>query len=732
MRLELAGPATLAAALLSAPLATPPPAAAAEPPSIVLVSIDTLRSDRLPAYGYRGVQTPAIDALARDGVLYEHAFSHVPLTLPSHLSMLSGLLPAEHGVRDNLGYRFDAAAHPWAPRLLQQAGYATAAFVSAFVLREETGFAAGFEKFDAELEPGTTDDPGQVQRPGRETVARAKQWLGANAARRFFLLVHLYEPHSPYEPQEPFRSKYKDAYDGEVATADALVGELVAALKRLGVYDRAALLLLSDHGEGLGDHGEAEHGVLLYREALQVPMLLKLPRGKRAGTRVAEPAQLLDVAPTLLELADLPPQPAMKGIPLTDVGRKPSGPVFAETYYPRFHMGWSELSSLIDFPHHLIQGPDPELYDLERDPRETKNLRATERRAFATLREKIAPFQVAAAEPGREDAETAAKLAALGYLSGAARPAAGPLPDPKAKIGVLADFGRGTALLQAKKNAEAAAALLEVTRANPGMIEAWAMLGSAYRRMQEYEKGLEAYRKAMELAGGSPAVALPIASLLRLLGRYDEARQHAELALEASPVQARMTLAAIDLAREDAAAAEKNARLAIAAGGAQIAPRMMLARALGRQKRYDEALAALAEAERDLATLTTAAKTYQGLFLLRGDLLAESDRRGEAREAYKLEIAAFPQEPLAYARLARVLNAVGRRTDAIKVVKDMIATAPDDPAIYRTAVQVLRAMRDFPEADRVAKAAAQRFPDDPSIRKLSDKAAKIEEEELLP
>ena len=193
-----------------------------------------------------------------------------------------------------------------------------------------------------------------------------------------------------------------------------------------------------------------------------------------------------------------------------------------------------------------------------------------------------------------------------------------------------------------------------------------------------------------------------------------------------------MTLAAIDLAREAPADAEKNARLAIAAGGAQVAPQLMLARALGRQKRYDEALAAIAAAEQELAHLTTAEKTYQGLYLLRGDLLAESDRRGEAREAYRKEIAAFPADPLAYARLARVFNAVGRRTEGIKVVKEMIATAPDDPAIHRTAVQVLRQMRDFEEADRVARAAAQRFPDDPSIRKLSDKGAKIEEEELLP
>jgi tetratricopeptide (TPR) repeat protein len=544
--------------------------------------------------------------------------------------------------------------------------------------------------------------------------------------------VHFYEPHTPYEPAEPFASKFPDPYDGEVATADRLVGELIAALQRLGVYDRATVLLLSDHGEGLGDHGEKEHGVLLNREALQVPLLLKLPKGKRAGTRVAAPAQLLDVAPTLLELADLPKPPAMMGISLLDVGKKDSGPIFSETFYPRFHMGWSELTSLIDFPLHLIQGPDPELFHLERDPRETQNLRDSERRPFHDLRQAIAPFQVAAAEPAKEDAETAAKLAALGYLGAVANRGAGPLPDPKTKISALAEFAGATALLRDKRNAEAVAALLRVTEDNPAMVEAWSLLGSAYRRLLEYEKALAAYRKAMELAAGSPAIARPIAGVLRQLGRYDEARRHAELALAASPLQAHMTLAAIALSSGAPAEAEAEARKALDSGGAQVAPLLVLARALGQQKRYDEALEALVRAERDLANLTTEQKSYPGLYLLRGDLLAASDRRGEAREAYKQEIALFPADPLAYSHLARVLAAVGRRAEGLKVVQQMIATSPDDPAIHRTAVQDLRAMRDFEAADRIARAAAQRFPDDPSIRKLSDRNAKIEEEDLLP
>jgi len=708
--------------------------AAATPPPIVLISIDTLRADRLPAYGYRAGSTPAIDALARESILFEHAYAHVPLTLPSHVSLFSGLLPGAHGVRDNTGYRFDAARHPWLPRLLASAGYATGAAVSSFVLRAETGMATGFDLYEASLDPGMSGDLGAAQRPGRETLGHALTWLEPHAAsdKPFFLFVHFYEPHTPYEPEAPFASQLKDPYDGEVATADRLVGELAATLKRLGVWDRAAVILLSDHGEGLGDHGELEHGVFLYREAIQVPLLVKLPKAKRGGTRVASAAQLIDVAPTLLDLAGLAKPEAMRGDSLLDLGKGDSRPIFAETFYPRLHMGWSELTSLIDLPHHLISGPDPELYDLVSDPSETKNIRATERRAFHDLREAIAPFHVAAAEPAREDAETAAKLAALGYLGATGARPGGQLPDPKSRIATLADFGAATTLLAQKKNAEAAAALVKVTRDNPAMVEAWSLLGNAYRRLQEYDKALEAYRQATTLSGGAPTVVLPTAGVLRQLGRYDEARQHAELALEASPVQARMTLAAIALSRGAPVEAEAEARRALEAGGAQVAPLLVLARALKDQKRYDEALSTLASAERELAHLTTAQKTYQGLHLLRGDVLAESDRRGEAREAYKKEIADFPEEPLAYARLARVLAAVGRRTESAKVVQEMIATSPDDPAIHRTAVQVLRAMRDFTEADKVARAAAARFPDDPSVRKLVDRATKIEEEELLP
>lgn len=269
---------------------------------IVLISIDTLRSDRLPVYGYDEIETPALDALARDGVLFTRAYSHTPLTLPSHVSILTGLLPPEHGVRDNIGYPFDAEAPPYLPALLKQHGYSTGAAVSAFVLRGSTGLNSAFDHYEDRIGVVSGKDLGSLQRPGEETLERALSWLGGVADQPFFLFFHIYEPHSPYEPPEPWASRYRSPYDGEVAAADAVIGRLVAALQQMGIYDRCLLILLSDHGEGLMDHGEQEHEVLLYRELLQVPLLVKLPGEQRRGTRVGRPVQLIDVVPTVLEL----------------------------------------------------------------------------------------------------------------------------------------------------------------------------------------------------------------------------------------------------------------------------------------------------------------------------------------------------------------------------------------------------------------------------------------------
>ncbi|MES1210946.1 MAG: sulfatase, partial [Acidobacteriota bacterium] len=250
---------------------------------ILLISIDTLRSDRLPVYGYAKGSTPALDAFAKDAIVFERAYSHYPLTLPSHVSILTGQLPPEHKVRDNAGYPFEAAKHPYLPRLLKEIGYDTGAAVSAFVLRGQTGLSEGFDAYDGSLAPKPGETLDLVQRSGHDTLQAALPWLRGRAGKPFFHFLHLYEPHAPYTAPEPFASRFPDPYDAEVAAADQVLGDLFAELKKLEIYDRAVIVVLSDHGEGLGEHGEAQHGIFLYRETLQVPLLVKLPKSERGG-----------------------------------------------------------------------------------------------------------------------------------------------------------------------------------------------------------------------------------------------------------------------------------------------------------------------------------------------------------------------------------------------------------------------------------------------------------------
>ncbi len=295
---------------------------------VVIISVDTLRADRLPAYGYREVETPALDALARDAIVFENAVSHVPLTLPSHASLFTGLLPFQNGVRDNLGYRLDASRETLAA-FLSARGYAAGAAVSAIVLDHGSGVARGFDYYDDRIEASEPGQAiGQVQRSGGESAKRLEGWVsGLAPGKPFFAFLHLYEPHTPYAPPEPWRTRYpKSPYDGEIAASDEIVGRWIAYLKERGVYDRALIVFLSDHGEGLGDHGEDEHGILLYREAVRVPLFVKLPGGRLAGTRSAAPAAIVDVFPTVAAVLGEKPPPELPGVSLADLARDPGTP----------------------------------------------------------------------------------------------------------------------------------------------------------------------------------------------------------------------------------------------------------------------------------------------------------------------------------------------------------------------------------------------------------------------
>src|SRR6185436_4875179 len=223
--------------------------------------------------------TPNIDGLRRDSVLFERVYSHCPMTLPSHVSMFTGSLPTEHGVRNNIGYRFEGAKFRTLAEELRDRGYATGAAVSSYVLRSDTGIDDGFELYEDSIAVATAGATSEHQRPGGETLKHALPWILEHRGQPFFFFLHLYEPHAPYAPPEPFKSRYPSAYDGEIAAADAIVGGFLDSLRAAGLYDRALVIFTSDHGEGLGDHGEDQHSVLLYAEALRIPLLVKLPQG---------------------------------------------------------------------------------------------------------------------------------------------------------------------------------------------------------------------------------------------------------------------------------------------------------------------------------------------------------------------------------------------------------------------------------------------------------------------
>lgn len=366
---------------------------------VIIISIDTLRADHLPLYGAKGLETPHIDALAKDSMVFENAYSHVPLTFPSHVTLLSGLLPAEAGVRNNLGYRFDSAAHPTIPTLLKAKGYATGAAVSAYVLRGATGLSAAFDDYDDQMDRSadhTTAAMGDVQRSGKETVASALRWIQGRGEQPFFYLLHLFEPHAPYAPPEPFRSRYAaNPYDGEIAAADAYVGELLAGLKSSGVYDRATIILVSDHGEGLGDHGAPYHSTDLYNSQIQVPFVITGP-GIKASNRVAETVSLTDLTPTLVELAGFqPPTGELDGRSVADlatgarVGSPDQGVAFAAMIKDRSNPGG--VTAVVRGAYKLIDNSvSYELYDVKSDPSESQNLYAQKPNLAAELKKLLA------------------------------------------------------------------------------------------------------------------------------------------------------------------------------------------------------------------------------------------------------------------------------------------------------------------------------------------------------
>ena len=679
---------------------------------VVLVCVDTLRSDRLPFYGYGSVETPALAALRSDAVLFERAYSHVPLTLPAHASIFTGTPPGTHGVLDNGGYRLPSSL-PTLAELLAKEGYATGGAVGSVVLAGSSGISRGFELWDDAILPERAGVPvNRVQRAGAQVEPIVSRFAESRKDGPFFAFLHLYEPHAPYEPPEPFRSRFADPYDGEVAAADAAVGAFLGKLKALGLYEKSLVVFMSDHGEGLGEHGENEHGVFLYRESLQVPLLLKLPGNALAGTSVAAPVQISDVFRTVLEAAGAKDAPIPPGLAnLVDLAYGAPAPerrIHAETFYPRIRFGWSELSALLDGRWHYVEAPRPEFYDLGTDPREERNLALEKPGPFRSFVAEAKARRSAFRAPAAVDPEHAKKLASLGYLSMTTSGTSAAPPDPKDEIGSLTKLKEGLGHLQAGRPAEAVAALRQLLERNPRVVDAWELLAEALAETGREDEGLAAIRKTVELSPPDRTSALlSVASFCLRIGRPDEALVQARAARELGDRNADEVIARAELARGDLRAAEEAARRSLASGRTSPGALFSLARVRALRGDLPGALAATEDVRRASGG-PAEMRALPGFHALRGDLLARMSRPEEAEKELLTEIRLFPQGAEARIALAATYAAVGRKADAVRVVEEMVRALPR-PGVFATGVRLLRSFEEPGAAARLSAAAEARF-----------------------
>ena len=506
--------------------------------NVLLITLDTLRADHLGSYGYAGGATPALDSIAARGVRFDQAGSAVPLTMPSHATILSGLLPLHHGVRNNGAGSFPDR-HPTLATLFSAAGYRTAAFTGAFVLDHRFGLNRGFDVYDDEIpRDPTLGDHLEAERRGDLVVDRALSWLGGSDARPFFAWVHLYDAHAPYVAPEPLRSRYASSpYDGEIAFVDQQVQRLLTALEQSGQRERTIVVVTGDHGEALGEHGELTHGLLLYEPSLRVPFLIDAP-GLLKPHVVKTPVSLADLAPTIAALAALPMQ-ATDGRDLSAdlrAGKEPAAAdVYAETEYPTV-FGWSALTSLRRGNNKYIAAPSPELYDLAKDPRESQNVYTVERRtmrALATALDAVrATVSKQAPAQNAPDAETMAKLASLGYVGGTPANRTGPRPDPKQMVTLFRAFEQATWATTAKDFAKAGPILEDLVKRDPENPVFRAALAKVERQRGHSERAIELYREAVVFAPDDAQAWYNLAAAFQEVGDMPRAAEAVQEALK--------------------------------------------------------------------------------------------------------------------------------------------------------------------------------------------------------
>jgi arylsulfatase A-like enzyme/tetratricopeptide (TPR) repeat protein len=685
--------------------------------NVILITIDTLRSDHVSCYGDSPVATPNIDRLAREGVRFTNAASTVPFTLPAHSSIMTGTYPPRHGIRENVGY-FLGDSQPTIAESLKGGGRETGGFVSAFVLDSRWGIGRGFDRYFDDFDLSEFENPnlGSVQRPGNETVAEAVRWLDAREqGSPFFLWLHLYDPHDPYTPPEPFASKYPGRpYQGEVAFTDSLIGTFRAALDERALLQRSLVILTADHGEGLGDHGEQFHGYFVYDTTIRVPLIIRFPGTADAGIVIGDPVSHVDLMPTILETVGLPVPGDAQGaslLPLIEGGAIASErEVYSESFYPLLHYGWAPLRSLRTVRYKLIAAPRPELYDFVDDRKETHNLFAADpgeaeelEGRMQKLRHEMENDAPSAGETTEIDQETIDRLRALGYMAGSGGVSVDeeeerPRADPKDMIDIhqmimatQSQIGRG-------EMDEATTLLTRVLERDPSIIDAHQMLGQIALSESRFDDAVEHYQHALALDGDHKTSLFGLAMAYRKLDRDADAIPGFEHLFDLSHRDVKVALQLSEL-YEETGRIDDAAAILEEVSGQPDAPAMLF-NSLGEyrvlQGRPDEAVPLF---ETAIATNAELPNPYFNLAVL-------YEERGDLEQAitfYERAIEHGPKNFQAQFNLGRLYGERGDVARQQAMWEAAIASNPDFARGYYYLAKLLMDHGDLARAEELAR-----------------------------
>jgi arylsulfatase A-like enzyme/predicted Zn-dependent protease len=723
--------------------------------NVVLITVDTLRADRVGCYGFNPDVTPTMDSWAARGVRFENCISQTPLTFPSHTTILTGTLPLFHGVRDNGGFVVPPQLETIA-EVFKSAGYTTAAFVSAYVLDSKWGLNQGFDYYFDRFDLGRFEkiSLGEVQRRADETINETLSWLEKNSQNPFFLWVHLYDPHTPYDPPEPYRSQFSDRpYLGEIAYTDSQLARLKDYLEKTGLQENTLLVLTSDHGESLGAHKESTHGFFVYQEALHVPLIFVPPSDKFAGKTYSGVVTLADVMPTILDFVGLPLPAEVQGMSLVRYfagNKKPEERLaYSETFYPRYHYGWSELRSFQNNRYKLIIAPVPELYDLQKDPEEQKNLVYLEKATYEKLSKQAEEFEKKYGEKAISpdfstvDEETREKLAALGYLGSFVDPAklkGKKLADPKEKIEIFNQISKAREIGLSGQFAEAVNILNNILKEDPTISDGFFALGNVYFKARKFAEALEAFKKSLDLKPDDSFAVINIANCYAALNQLDQAEKfileqvnrgfedpqfyhvlgslyalrknyakalpYFEKCLAKNPrsASAHNAIAAICLNQDDLACAESHLSAALAINPTLLNLRYNLAQLREKQNRLEEAISLYQQ------EIASSPNHFKALFNL-ARLYRLLGREEEELETLKQALQAEPDFPLTYFYLARIYLKRGENLEeAIRLTKKGLELKPDKenaPLGYFLLADLYNRLGDYSRSEEYARQGQQ-------------------------